>query len=141
MFVTPNRMMNGASAMLEPVHLNLPVRAEHGRQSGVVVWVFLCYACVLTLCMTTTTALVVVQHVQTREMSARLDFLTGRVSDIPSLMSTLHGDIQEVQGEVEGQGAWLQGMADAQSARIEQLANGTIMLVDVLQSAFGAGRV
>ena len=127
--------------MLEPAHLNLPVPAGHSRQSSVVFWVFLCYACVLTLCMTTTTALVAAQHVQTREMSARLDFLTGRVSDIPSLMSTLHGDMQEVQGEVEGQGAWLQGMADAQSARIEQLANGTIMLVDVLQSAFGAGRV
>ena len=127
------------SASLEPAYLNNAVGPAAGARDreGCGRFILGVMVSLLVLCLTTTTALVAVHHVQAREMAAKLDYLIGRVPDIPSLMSNLHGDVEGVQELVSGQTTQMMLAYEMQGARVEQLATGLVRLVEVLQDYFG----
>ena len=89
----------------------------------------------LLLCLTTTTALVAVHHLDTIQMQAKLDLILSKLPDTPSLISTVRGDIIEVQA----QGMMLLQAAEMQDARTEQLFDVFRMLVHTLQDYFNGG--
>jgi hypothetical protein len=124
------------SASLEPAYLNEVAHADTGRGRGIGFFMLALMGSMLVLCLTTTTALVAVHHIQTREMITKLDYVIGRLPDIPSLMSNLHGDVQGVQETVSSQTTQLLLAAETQWARTEQLAEGLRMLVELLQDYF-----
>jgi hypothetical protein len=92
--------------------------------------------CALVLCVTTTTALVAVQHLQLQGLRARVDYVAGRIPDIPSLLSNLHGDIEGVQELVSSGTTQTLLEAEMQGARVERVAEAFAMLVTVLQGYF-----
>ena len=126
------------SARLEP---EVGSRPFHGRSAGVARCGAIAggrVAVAVLLCLTTTTALVAVQQMQLRAVESKLDGLARRIPDIPSLMSTLQGDVLGVQALVSGGTTQAMLEAEMQGARMEQLVEAFTMLVGVLQRYFSS---
>jgi hypothetical protein len=130
---------------MEPVlvsrawNLEEAMEARHMTRANRFIWWGL--ACMLGLSLTTTTTLVAMHHVQTQTMAAKLDFMISNAHDVQLRMSNLHEDIQNVQEAAAAQGESLAESSAAQGAQIEQLTNGVIMLLELLQSIFSTPRV
>lgn len=126
------------SASLEPVHLNHPPSHPITEPTNTRwAWIAASVAVlILALCLTTTTALVAVQQIQLREMGAKLDYISKRLPDIPSLMSNLHGDIEGVQELVSSGTMQTLLAAEMQGARVEQVVEAFTRLVTILQEYF-----
>jgi hypothetical protein len=65
-----------------------------------------------------------------------VDYVAGRIPDIPSLLSNLHGDIEGVQELVSSGTTQTLLEAEMQGARVERVAEAFAMLVTVLQGYF-----
>ena len=127
-----------ASASFEPVHLNHPRNHPPAEPAcSRRAWFAACAGVLLlALCLTTTTVLVAVQHIQLRAMDAKLDYMAKRIPDIPSLMSNLHGDIEGVQELVSAGTTQTLLAAEMQGARVEQIVEAFTKLVAILQEYF-----
>jgi hypothetical protein len=89
----------------------------------------------LLLCLTTTTALVAIHHLDTNQMQAKLNLILTKLPDTPSLISTVRGDIMEVQA----QSMMLLQAAEMQHDRTDQLFDVFRLLVRTLQNYFNGG--